>query len=577
MIGQTLRSRYKITKELPSDALSKVYLASDTSIAEPTQRIVRQFQPDTMQKEIARLFHQAVGEVFQLANYYSQIPDIIDYFESSRYLYLVEEEIEGHPLSDELTPGQPWSEADTIELLGDILELVALIHRQQVIHQNLAPENIWRRSDGKLMLTNFGNITRVSTLVLDRYWQATATRPVGVPGYMSSEQYIGAAKCASDLYAVGTIAITALTGIPAYQLPKDPDTLEIVWRDLVQVSEPLAKFLNKLVCYNFQQRYPTGDEALEALTMTVPRSQPIVSPLPVKIDRKYGYQNPSGKLAIEAEFDLAYQFVDGLAAVKVGQKWGYINQSGEFVIQPQFDDALNFSQGLARVQIGHKYGYINHFGSVAIEPKFTQALNFQEGLAAVAIEHQWNYIDRTGKVVIEPPGDLHILSGWASNFHNGLARIKMGNFYGFIDQTGQIAIEPKFDEAGNFSQGLARVKLGYKWGYIDRTGQIAITPEFDLADDFSARLAAVKMLNKWGVINQQGQQIIPPTYDQIGQFSEQLCPVKQANKWGYIDIYQRFVIPPQYDWAFSFTNGLALVNLSGNRGYIDKMGNFIKR
>lgn len=577
MIGQTLRSRYKITKELPSDALSKVYLAEDTLIAKPTQRIVRQFQPETMQKEIGRLFREAVGEVFQLANYYSQIPDIIDYFDDYRYLYLVEEAIEGHPLSEELTPGQLWSEADVILLLTEILELVALIHRQKVIHQNIAPENIWRRSDGKLLFTNFGNIERVSTLVLDEYWQATSTKPVGIPGYMPSEQYIGAAKCSSDLYAIGVIAISALTGIPAYQLPKDPGTLEIVWRDRAWVSEPGAKFINKLVCYHFQQRYPNGDAALEALTMTVPRAIAIVPPLPVKIDGKYGYQDRSGQLAIQPEFDMAYQFVDGLAAIKMGKKWGYINQSAEFVIQPRFDHALSFREGLARIQIGHKYGYVNHLGEVVLEPKFSKALNFHEGLAAVAINDQWHYIDQTGKIVIEPPGDRHVLSGWASNFHCGLARIKMGNYYGFIDKTGQIAIQPEFDEAGNFSQGLARVKLGYKWGYIDPTGKIAIEPEFERTDDFCARLAAVKMFNKWGVINQQGQKVIQPKYDKVGRFSEQLCPVKMGNKWGYIDIYERFVIPPQYYWAFPFTHGLALVNLSGNRGYIDKMGNFIKR
>ena len=580
MIGQTLRSRYKITKELQSDAMRQVYLAEDTLRQEATQPqcIVRQFHVETMQKEIGRLFRQEVGEVLQLANHNSQIPDIIDYFEDARSLYLVEEEIQGHPLSEELTPGEQRSEADVIELLKQLLELVALVHRHQLIHQNICPENVWRRRrDGKLMLTNFGNIERVSTLVLDEYWRASSTRPIGIVGYMPSEQYIGAATLGSDLYAVGSIAIGALTGIPAYQLPKEPDTLDIMWRDRVSVSENLAKFLNKLVCYDFKQRYANGDDALEALTMTVPQAQSLVAPLPVKLDKKYGYQDRNGKLVIQPEFDLASQFVSGLAAVKIGKKWGYINDSANFVIQPKFDNALTFSEGLARIQIGQKYGYINKSGEVVLEPTYSKALNFHDGLAAVAINHQWNYIDRTGKIVIEPPGDRHVISGWPSNFHGGLARIKIGKRYGFMDKTGQVVIQPEFDEASHFYQSLARVKIGHKWGYINKNGIIAIELEFDKADDFFNGLAGVKIAKKWGFINQQGQMVMQPNYDKVGRFSEQLCAVRVGYKWGYIDMYERFVIPPQYYWAFPFNNGLALVNLSGNRGYIDKMGNFIKR
>ncbi|MBD2546875.1 MULTISPECIES: WG repeat-containing protein [Planktothricoides] len=587
MIGQTLRSRYKIIQELLSAVRQKVYLAEDTLAEQPLppKYIVRQFLVETMQKEIGRLFREAVGEIFQLANYHSQIPDIIDYFEDDRSLYLVEEAIEGHPLSQEVTVGRQWSEADTIELLKEILELVALLHQQKVIHLNLCPENVWRRqSDGKLILTNFGNIERVSTLVLDEFWQATSRAPVGIAGYMPSEQYLGVPKLASDLYAVGAIAIFALTGIPPYQLPKDPDTLEIVWRDRtqVQVSEALVKFLNKLICYDFNRRYLNAEEALEALMMTVPQAQPRVSPLPVQVDQAYGYQDRYGKLVIQPEFNLAYEFVGGLAAVKVGKKWGYINEEATFVISPKFDQASTFSEGLARVQIGSKYGYINRSGEMAISPQFSQAMNFHEGLAAVAINDQWHYIDKTGNIVISPPGDRQVVSGWASHFSGGLARFKTiffggGHRYGFIDKTGQVAISPEFEEASHFSQGLARVKIGYKWGFIDKKGQIAIALEFDQADDFYGGFAAINQFNKWGLINQIGQLIIEPKYDKIGKFSEHLCPVKMGYKWGYIDVSDRFVIPPQYDLAFPFINGLALVNLSGNRGYIDKMGNFIKR
>ena len=42
--------------------------------------------------------------------------------------------------------------------------------------------------------------------------------------------------------------------------------------------------------------------------------------------------NLSAKLAIEAKFDEAAVFADGLAAVRVGGKYGYIDKSGATVI-----------------------------------------------------------------------------------------------------------------------------------------------------------------------------------------------------------------------------------------------------
>ena len=57
--------------------------------------------------------------------------------------------------------------------------------------------------------------------------------------------------------------------------------------------------------------------------------------------------NPPARLVIEAKFDEAAQFAEGLAAVRVGGKYGYIDKSGQTVIAPQFDFANPFSEGVA--------------------------------------------------------------------------------------------------------------------------------------------------------------------------------------------------------------------------------------
>lgn len=68
----------------------------------------------------------------------------------------------------------------------------------------------------------------------------------------------------------------------------------------------------------------------------------------------------TGKYISTPQFDAAYDFVDGIAAVNSGGKFGYIDKTGEYVITPQFNSANNFTDGLALVQSGTKWGYISH-------------------------------------------------------------------------------------------------------------------------------------------------------------------------------------------------------------------------
>jgi hypothetical protein len=62
---------------------------------------------------------------------------------------------------------------------------------------------------------------------------------------------------------------------------------------------------------------------------------------------------------------------------------GFIDKTGNIVIKPQFNSAWKFSQGLAAVFIGDKVGYIDKMGNIVIKPQFNSAWKFSEGLAAV--------------------------------------------------------------------------------------------------------------------------------------------------------------------------------------------------
>ncbi len=71
-----------------------------------------------------------------------------------------------------------------------------------------------------------------------------------------------------------------------------------------------------------------------------------------KSGNRYGYIDKTGHFVINPQFDFAWIFSEGLAAVLIGDeetgKWGYIDKTGHFVINPQFNfGAFNFSEGLS--------------------------------------------------------------------------------------------------------------------------------------------------------------------------------------------------------------------------------------
>jgi len=99
--------------------------------------------------------------------------------------------------------------------------------------------------------------------------------------------------------------------------------------------------------------------------------------------------------------------------------WGYVDRLGKLIIPAQYQDAWTFSDGLAAVEKDGNWGFIDRFGKVVIKPQFDRADSFAEGLAAVRVDKKWGYIDKSGNMVIEPKFD----GNWA--FGEGLAPVML--------------------------------------------------------------------------------------------------------------------------------------------------------
>jgi formylglycine-generating enzyme required for sulfatase activity/tRNA A-37 threonylcarbamoyl transferase component Bud32 len=277
MLGRTLRHRYQIIKFLGKGGFGHTYLAKDLDLPGHPQCVVKHLKPQNADPDLLliakRLFETEAQTLYKLGSLHDQIPKLSAHFEENGEFYLVQDFIAGHDLTKELIPGKKLSESYTITLLHNILEILAIVHQQKVIHRDLKPDNLMRRQDGKIVLIDFGAVKEISTIVVNAQKQTSLTIAIGTPGYMPSEQAKGKPKLCSDIYAVGMIGIQALTGQPPDTLPEDPQTGEIIWRNQAQVSNNLANVLDKMVRDHFSQRYQNAEEALQAILS-------LLSPLP---------------------------------------------------------------------------------------------------------------------------------------------------------------------------------------------------------------------------------------------------------------------------------------------------------
>jgi serine/threonine-protein kinase len=281
MIGKLIGGRYRITQNLGIGGFGQTFLAEDRQLPTSQKCVVKLLNPTTNDiafvKTATRLFENEAKILHKLGNH-DRIPRLLAHFAEDGEFYLVQELIEGNDLTHEFVSHYRdvegyqlgcFNEAQTIAFLVEILEILSFVHEQGAIHRDIKPANLMRRrSDGKLILIDFGAVKQIGTALGN---QPLSTVAIGTDGYMPNEQAIGKPRPCSDLYAVGIIAIQGLTGVQPHLLAEDVETGELAWRMSpkhlnfkyrANVSDGLAKIIDGLVRYDFRDRYQTTNAAL---------------------------------------------------------------------------------------------------------------------------------------------------------------------------------------------------------------------------------------------------------------------------------------------------------------------------
>lgn len=290
ILGKQLMGRYTITKLLGAGGFGETYIAEDTQRPGNPQCVVKQLRPSSNNPKLLQLAHRLFGreaETLEKLGKHDRIPQLLAHFEEDGEFYLVQEYVAGRSLSSELPLGRNLPEAQVVNLLQQLLEILEFVHSQGVIHRDIKPSNIIvREIDQKLVLIDFGAVKEIHNLTDGD--DSALTVGIGTQGYMPSEQCAGSPRFNSDIYAIGMTGIQALIGLPPSQLKTNADG-EVIWQGKTPVSHALAVILNKMVRSYFKDRYQSATEALQALAGLqwddAPRDFSPSPPLPLVDDR----------------------------------------------------------------------------------------------------------------------------------------------------------------------------------------------------------------------------------------------------------------------------------------------------
>lgn len=307
-----------------------------------------------------------------------------------------------------------------------------------------------------------------------------------------------------------------------------------------------------------------------------------------------GFKNAKdGNVIIAPNYVYADSFYEGRAKVIIDGKFGYINKKGKIAINATYDEAKKFCEGLAAVGKKNEegeieWGYIDKNGKEIVRPQYYHAENFEDGFAQVSLSSYGKdgIIDKKGNEVIP----LSFKSVYLTD--GGLFKLYNDN-YALFSKKGKQITEFEYDNISENDNGLYSVrkligedkglfKNNYKYGWINTEGKEVIPIKYDWACDFERNVAVVQLDKKYYLINEKGETL-PLKYDRVGEVSQGLVRVGNLTSdttglIGFIDRKGNEVIPLIYDDVrFDFMNGVARVRRNGKWGFIDTTGRAICR
>lgn len=235
--------RYTVRTPIGEGAFSVTYRAVDTSLQRDVAIKVLREQYAVHEGFDSR-FEREARSAARISH--PNVISVYDYGRQGHLPYIVMQYVDGPNLKEYVREEGPLTVEEAINFARQILDGLAAIHDEGIIHRDVKPQNVLIDTGLQAKITDFG----VAFVTVDPGLTETGMA-VGTAAYMAPEQASGEpVGPQADLYAVGVILYELLTG----RLPFPGDNpVQVMYRHVNEMPEP-PRSLNRSV--------PLGVEAV---------------------------------------------------------------------------------------------------------------------------------------------------------------------------------------------------------------------------------------------------------------------------------------------------------------------------
>lgn len=266
-----LEGRYRVLQILGEGGFSKTYEVTDSRRNPKVLKVLTKDTPKAIE-----LFKQEANILSRLN--ILGIPKGQEYFtffpanqEKPLHCFVMEK-INGENLEEwmEKRNNQPISEERAFLWLKELTYILHDLHENKLFHRDIKPSNIMLRTDGLLVLIDFGTVREI-TQTYEEKCKLQQVTTIHTPDYAPLEQVTGQAVPQSDFFALGRTFVFLLTGKhpselgDAYQHDLCTDELENWRNEAPDVSPEFADFIDKLIASYFKERPNNTQEILQGL------------------------------------------------------------------------------------------------------------------------------------------------------------------------------------------------------------------------------------------------------------------------------------------------------------------------
>lgn len=266
---------YRIVREIHASRRTQVYLAQPEGGGAPV--IIKTPSPNFVDDPayIDRFLNESwVGRRVSS-------PHIVRFLElphNRRCLYCVTEYVQGPTLREWMNDNPLPAPVDVRNLIQQIAIGLRALHRLEMVHQDLKPENIMIASDGTVKIIDLGSVRVRGIEEIDVPWHQEGC--LGTESYAAPECLEGGrATPASDRYSLAVIAYELLTGrLPYSQAPRPSVRRRLRYRSVREFNPDLPAWLDaclqRAVSLKPEARYPALSEFLRDLAYPNPSLTP---------------------------------------------------------------------------------------------------------------------------------------------------------------------------------------------------------------------------------------------------------------------------------------------------------------